>query len=329
VPFDETALDLPVAAEEREAVAEVLQALGELPENQREALAMRELEGRSYQEIAETLGVTVPAVESLIFRARRTLRRQRTSLRGLTLVQLPRSLRTLFQARPDAVAAGLAAKAAVIVAAASVVAGGVLGSSDAGASQHPIPSGRHEPSRAQVAASQLAGTVVVREQAAVAASAPTGATQTGIVQDARRRGAAPAGGAALPPPRGVDAPSVRRSIGPVGTAAPAPDAGTAAPGAVPSALPRPRQVLTSAVKTVPVSVPRLPVKPALPVKPSAPVTVPSVPAVTVPTPPPVPAPPPATLPVTTVPSLPPPPTVTVTVPQPPSIPQVPGPTGIK
>src|SRR5438046_10704420 len=42
VPFDEAVLDLPVAAEEREAVAGVLAALGELPENQREALALRE-----------------------------------------------------------------------------------------------------------------------------------------------------------------------------------------------------------------------------------------------------------------------------------------------
>src|SRR4051794_14638277 len=147
VPFDETLLDLPVAAEERETVAEVLEALGALPENQREALAMRELEGRSYHEIAETLGVTVPAVESLIFRARRTLRAQRTSLRGLTVVQLPRSLRTLFQAQPDALGAGLAAKAAVIAAGASVVAGGVPGSSNAGASQPPAAAGRYEPSR--------------------------------------------------------------------------------------------------------------------------------------------------------------------------------------
>src|SRR4051812_47252682 len=114
VPFDETLLDLPVAAEERETAAWVLAALGGLPVNQREALAMRELEGRSYREIAQTLGVSVPAVESLIFRARRTLRARRTSLRGLTVLQLPRSLRTLFQAQPDAVGAGLAAKAAVV-----------------------------------------------------------------------------------------------------------------------------------------------------------------------------------------------------------------------
>jgi anti-sigma factor RsiW len=37
---------------------------------------MRELEGRSYQEIAEILGLSTSAVETLIFRARRALREQ-------------------------------------------------------------------------------------------------------------------------------------------------------------------------------------------------------------------------------------------------------------
>ena len=46
-------------------VRELLRALGRLPFNQRAALTMREFEGRSYAEIAETLGVTIPAVEAL------------------------------------------------------------------------------------------------------------------------------------------------------------------------------------------------------------------------------------------------------------------------
>jgi RNA polymerase sigma-70 factor (ECF subfamily) len=51
-------------------------ALGHLAFNQRAALVMRELEGRSYAEIAEILGVSTSAVETLIFRARRALREQ-------------------------------------------------------------------------------------------------------------------------------------------------------------------------------------------------------------------------------------------------------------
>ena len=55
---------------------EIRQALGHLSFNQRSALVMRELEGRSYGEIGEILDLTVSAVETLIFRARRALREQ-------------------------------------------------------------------------------------------------------------------------------------------------------------------------------------------------------------------------------------------------------------
>ncbi len=51
-------------------------AFSELPPNQREALVMRELEGRSYAEIAAVLEISTSALETLIFRARRTLREQ-------------------------------------------------------------------------------------------------------------------------------------------------------------------------------------------------------------------------------------------------------------
>lgn len=51
-------------------------ALGHLGFNQRAALVMRELEGRSYSEIGQMLGVSTSAVETLIFRARRALREQ-------------------------------------------------------------------------------------------------------------------------------------------------------------------------------------------------------------------------------------------------------------
>jgi RNA polymerase sigma factor (sigma-70 family) len=55
---------------------EIRRALGELSFNQRSALVMRELEGRSYAEIATTLDVSVSAVETLLFRARRAMREQ-------------------------------------------------------------------------------------------------------------------------------------------------------------------------------------------------------------------------------------------------------------
>jgi RNA polymerase sigma-70 factor, ECF subfamily len=55
---------------------DITRALGHLAFNQRAALVMRELEGRSYAEIAEILDVSTSAVETLIFRARRALREQ-------------------------------------------------------------------------------------------------------------------------------------------------------------------------------------------------------------------------------------------------------------
>ncbi|MCW2949877.1 MAG: polymerase, sigma-24 subunit, subfamily [Thermoleophilia bacterium] len=53
-------------------------ALERLPEQQRKAIVLRELQGASYSEIATALETTQGAVESLIFRARRQLA---TSLR--------------------------------------------------------------------------------------------------------------------------------------------------------------------------------------------------------------------------------------------------------
>ena len=55
---------------------DIRRALGHLAFNQRAALVMRELEGRSYAEIGEILELSPSAVETLIFRARRALREQ-------------------------------------------------------------------------------------------------------------------------------------------------------------------------------------------------------------------------------------------------------------
>ena len=49
-------------------------ALATLPETQRTAFVLSKIEGRSCEETAETLGITVSACESLIHRARLNLR---------------------------------------------------------------------------------------------------------------------------------------------------------------------------------------------------------------------------------------------------------------
>jgi RNA polymerase sigma-70 factor (ECF subfamily) len=65
-----------IVDEETPSGEDIRRALGHLAFNQRAALVMRELEGRSYAEIAEILAVSTSAVETLIFRARRALREQ-------------------------------------------------------------------------------------------------------------------------------------------------------------------------------------------------------------------------------------------------------------
>jgi RNA polymerase sigma factor (sigma-70 family) len=75
-PRDLQALQDEVPAPVRERVDELLRledALSELPPSQRRAILLREWQGLSYREIAAELETTQAAVETLIFRARRTL----------------------------------------------------------------------------------------------------------------------------------------------------------------------------------------------------------------------------------------------------------------
>jgi RNA polymerase sigma-70 factor, ECF subfamily len=75
VAFEEELAEA-VVVDDAVSAEDIRRALGHLAFNQRAALVMRELEGRSYQEIADILEVSVSAVETLIFRARRALREQ-------------------------------------------------------------------------------------------------------------------------------------------------------------------------------------------------------------------------------------------------------------
>jgi RNA polymerase sigma-70 factor (ECF subfamily) len=62
------------AAERREELEMLRKALAGLPESQEDVLVMRELEGLPYDRIATRTGLSSSAVESVLFRARRTLR---------------------------------------------------------------------------------------------------------------------------------------------------------------------------------------------------------------------------------------------------------------
>jgi RNA polymerase sigma factor (sigma-70 family) len=130
VPLEDHVEQLAVPEENKPDVQGVLEALGRLPFNQRAALVMRELEGRNYSEIADTIGVSVSAVETLIFRARRSLRLKASALRSLAVVPLPSSLTQFFGSGGGlvvggggAVAGGFVAKAAIAIVAGLIATG--------------------------------------------------------------------------------------------------------------------------------------------------------------------------------------------------------------
>ncbi len=93
-------LAVPPAQEDSLALGELRQMLGRLPAEQRMALVMVAVQGLTYEEVAETLGVPVGTLKCRVFRARRLLK-------GWLLgeVALPAPARRLT-AREDAVRTG-------------------------------------------------------------------------------------------------------------------------------------------------------------------------------------------------------------------------------
>ncbi|MCE7082932.1 RNA polymerase sigma factor [Streptomyces sp. ST2-7A] len=67
--------------EAREAMRDLLVALGRLPEDQRACWILRELHGLSYEEIAGVVGVEHPTVRGRIHRARRMLTEEMSAWR--------------------------------------------------------------------------------------------------------------------------------------------------------------------------------------------------------------------------------------------------------
>ena len=106
-------------------------ALEAMPENQRRAILLREWQGLSYREIADELGLSQAAVETLIFRARRSLaagpespvtpkkrRRIGAAADGLSLGSLIASIKSVLTggAAIKAVAVAVAAGSATVAA---------------------------------------------------------------------------------------------------------------------------------------------------------------------------------------------------------------------
>jgi RNA polymerase sigma factor (sigma-70 family) len=71
--IDELPASSSAGYERSEQLDALREALAHLPERQRRAILLRELQGLSYAEIADELRLSVGAVETLLFRARRSL----------------------------------------------------------------------------------------------------------------------------------------------------------------------------------------------------------------------------------------------------------------
>jgi RNA polymerase sigma factor (sigma-70 family) len=130
LPLDEERINgveqPPQSQERRETLERTIKAIGDLPAAQRQALVLRELEGRSHAEIARSLGLTSGAVRQLIHRAR-------SSVRSAVSALTPQPLLMRLAATEDHTtiaelvgggAAGAVAGKAVV---AALVAGGIAG----------------------------------------------------------------------------------------------------------------------------------------------------------------------------------------------------------
>jgi RNA polymerase sigma factor (sigma-70 family) len=262
VPLEDHIEQLALPDEERPNVEGVLRALGRLPFNQRAALVMRELEGRSYAEIGDTLGVSVAAVETLIFRARRSLRVRASALRSISAVPLPASLAQMFGGGGvvaggiGGIGTGFVVKAAVALVAGTLTTGigsdvakrAVAAAEPDGAA--PAKTVKHSASANSRAPASAAAKRLVRQHPAVRANG-AGALSTGqaSVNPAASASAAPG--------------SASQQASPSPTAAVTTATQTTTETAT-SAVESVEETVTTAVPALPVQVPPLP---SLPVQP--------------------------------------------------------------
>jgi RNA polymerase sigma factor (sigma-70 family) len=295
------------------------EALRRLPDQQRRAILLREWQGLSYADVADELGVTRSAVETLIFRARRSLARE---LRGdrkvgsLDVGSLLAGLKSLL------VAGGTTAKVAAGTAA--VVSVGAVAA---------VPALRHERQPAQAPVPPAPAPAVVASHTPEPVAATPVSVQRADARPGRGRASAPARlpartravpAPAAPtaprpasPPRSSPAPVAPSSPPPPAAPAPAPDVEVAAappptaqqpaaeqrqppppaqpptappspppPAAAPPPPPPPPVVVVEVPKAPPVEVP-VPGVPPVAVPELPPVQVPAVPGVDLPPLPPI------------------------------------------
>ncbi len=113
------------AVERREELAELIRRLRALPDSQRAAIVMRELEGLGHDEIAAALGISGGAARQAIHRARIALRNGFGALLPLPLLRL--MLENGGAPAAEVAAGGVGAGVALKTAAATILVAGTLG----------------------------------------------------------------------------------------------------------------------------------------------------------------------------------------------------------
>ena len=278
VPRDVEELQVARRSDDSSELIDIDAALATLPERQRRAIVLREWQGLSYQEIADELELSHSAVETLIFRARRSLARELSAerepaahARALRALDLG----TLVGAIKSAAMGASAVKVAAVVAVATSITAIVpsdRGQEEAPASQPPTslaaPAAEIPPQRAEAAARAAWDSQATRAPRATkngsrtvpskATQAPAGGAKQGPPSKVAERTETPSAPSAAAPPALPDVPPPSPVSLPVGVESPL------GLGLPPTAVDLPSVSLPPLV-TQPVPLP-LPVElPALPV----------------------------------------------------------------
>jgi len=185
-PSDLAAVQDVVPAPPQESPEDLMrlsEALEDMPDSQRRAILLREWQGLSYHEIADELELTQSAVETLIFRARRTLASNLESQRGrfgaVSRMRKALDAGALLAALKGLFEGGAAAKVAVVAVAASGTV--VVATAPPALISKPAPQ-----KQAEKAVSQAAPARIVfdrpRLQATRSSAAPTKPAPTPVVE---------------------------------------------------------------------------------------------------------------------------------------------------
>ncbi|HEY6963019.1 MAG TPA: RNA polymerase sigma factor [Gaiellaceae bacterium] len=281
--------DVQVAAPDRdpEAARELVAAVAKMPKNLRDAILLREWQGLSYAEIAESLDTTVPAVETLLWRARKHLARTLRPFRRVGLLDvaaLAAKLRGLVAvSAPAQMAVGAAALAVGGVVAADTIAADTHRSATAVADRTTIAYPHARAPEPRLAAAHTAVAAVPAAHRVARRAAPTHVAPMLVVLPGPHvravpavEPAAPAPAPAAPPPQEAALTLTSPSPQPAQTAVSTPRVKLALPAPVAAALP-PVEAPAVTVTAPALSVPAV----TVPVVTTPSVTVP-VPTVTLP-----------------------------------------------